>query len=91
MPLSWKLGDIFYGIIDPFAAVGLFLRKIWGIVLFLTAACSQLIVYSGFSHWFFFTTEQQQTLLSLIIFHLFSLGIFGILFWVSVKQLRHEK
>jgi hypothetical protein len=91
MPLSWKLGDIFYGMIDPFTAVGLFLRKIWGILLLLTAACSQLILYSGFSQWFTFTTEQQQTLWSLVIFHLLSLCILGILFWVLIKKMQKEK
>jgi hypothetical protein len=30
MPLSWKLGDIFYGIIDPLTAVGLWLKTLWG-------------------------------------------------------------
>lgn len=28
MPLSWKLGDMFYGIIDPLTAIGLWLTTV---------------------------------------------------------------
>ncbi|MEL7038196.1 MAG: hypothetical protein AAFO04_21650 [Cyanobacteria bacterium J06592_8] len=76
MPLSWKLGDIFYGVLDPITAVGLWLKTTWGIAGFLLAAMSQIILYLGFPAWFVFTPEHQQTLWSLVIFHLISLGIF---------------
>jgi hypothetical protein len=90
MSLSWKLGDIFYGVIDPLTGIGLWLKKVWGIVFFLIAALSQLILYSGFSNQFAFTIQQQQTLWSLIIFHLISLGILGLFFGVSVREQRQQ-
>ena len=83
MPLSWKLGDIVYGISDPITVVGLWLNRGWGVAMFIAAALSQLILYLGFPQVFAFTLSQQQALTSLIIFHLVTLGIFVILFWVS--------
>ncbi len=76
MPLSWKLGDIFYGMLDPIAVTGLWLKKFWGIACFLMGAISQIVLYAGFSDLFAFTLEQQQTLWSLVIFHSISLTVF---------------
>lgn len=82
MPLSWKLGDIFYGILDPISVAGLWLKTFWGIGCFLMGAISQIILYGGFPHLFAFTPEQQQTLWSLVIFHSISLTIFaGLVFF----------
>ncbi len=77
MPLSWKLGDIFYGILDPITVTGLWLKSFWGIACLFIAAISQIVLYAGFPDRFAFTPEQQQTLWSLVIFHSISLTIFA--------------
>ncbi len=86
MPLSWKMGDIVYGILDPLTVIGLWLQTTWGIALCITTALSQLILYTVFPHLFAFTTQQQQALTSLVIFHLITLGIFAVLFCASHQQ-----
>lgn len=48
----WKSWIIFLLVLDLLVAVGLLLKKIWGEVLFLTVALSQLIAYIGFSSFF---------------------------------------
>ncbi|MBX6426374.1 MAG: hypothetical protein IRZ09_10700 [Variibacter sp.] len=43
-PLSWKAATIFFAVIDPVAAVGLWLAAAWGGVVWLTAAISMMAV-----------------------------------------------
>ncbi len=43
-PLSWKAATIFFAVIDPVAAVGLWLAAAWGGVVWLTAAISMAAV-----------------------------------------------
>ncbi len=40
-PLSWRVGDAVYGAVDILAAVGLWLKSTWGVVLALAAVASQ--------------------------------------------------
>lgn len=80
-PLSWKLGDICYAILDTAVVIGLWLKTSWGISRFFAGAISQLVLYLGFPHLFAFTEEQRQALWSMVIFHLVSLSIFlGLIF-----------
>jgi Family of unknown function (DUF6163) len=43
-PMSWKAATIFFAVIDPVAAVGLWLAAAWGGVVWLTAAISMAAV-----------------------------------------------
>jgi hypothetical protein len=43
-PVSWKAASIFFAVIDPVAAVGLWLAAAWGGVVWLTAAISMAAV-----------------------------------------------
>jgi hypothetical protein len=43
-PVSWKAATIFFAVIDPVAAVGLWLAAAWGGVVWLTAAISMAAV-----------------------------------------------
>ena len=85
-PLSWKIADILYAILDTFTYTGLWLKKIWGIAGFLMSAFSQLVLYIGFPHWFAFNPQQQELLWSMVIFHLVTLTIFFGLLFLSKRQ-----
>ena len=84
MPLSWKLGDIGYALLDSVAVVGLWRKAGWGIVCFLLAAVSQLILYVGFPSVFVFTPEQHAAVQGLVGTHLVTLALFFIL-WATKK------
>jgi len=43
-PMAWKAATIFFAVIDPVAAVGLWLAAAWGGVVWLTAAISMAAV-----------------------------------------------
>lgn len=43
-PVSWRAATIFFAVIDPVAAVGLWLAAAWGGVVWLTAAISMAAV-----------------------------------------------
>jgi hypothetical protein len=43
-PVAWKAATIFFAVIDPVAAVGLWLAAAWGGVVWLTAAISMAAV-----------------------------------------------
>lgn len=43
-PVSWQAATIFFAVIDPVAAVGLWLAAAWGGVVWLTAAISMAAV-----------------------------------------------
>lgn len=43
-PVPWKAATIFFAVIDPVAAVGLWLAAAWGGVVWLTAAISMAAV-----------------------------------------------
>lgn len=43
-PVSWRAATIFFSVIDPVAAVGLWLAAAWGGVVWLTAAISMAAV-----------------------------------------------
>lgn len=48
------------------AAVALWLRSHWGIVLFLVAVGSQLIIYTAFIKYFAFTSEHRRAIHGLL-------------------------
>lgn len=72
MDLIWKSWILFLLIFDFLASIGLFLKKLWGELFFITVAVVQLIAYMGFSSFF---GEQGF----LIYFHLICLVIYTVL------------
>ena len=65
-PLAWRLGDLFYAPLDLIAAVGLWLRRPWGVVLFLVAVTSQFVLYTVFIEHFALTLEHRRTIQGLL-------------------------
>jgi len=66
MPLSWRVGDVVYALVDTITAIGLWLRRGWGLVGFLGAIASQFFIYTVFINAFAFTLEQRQTIYGLL-------------------------
>ena len=83
MPLTWRVGDIVYGLLDTVTAIGLWQRTAWGIFCFLSAIASQFIIYTVFIDYFAFTSEQRQTIYGLLGTELILLLIFFVLFFTK--------
>ena len=81
MPLTWRIGDIAYGLLDIVTAIGLWQRTAWGIVCFLGAIASQFLIYTIFIDYFAFTSEQRQTIYGLLGTELILLLVFFVLFF----------
>ena len=80
MPLTWRGGDIVYGLLDTVTAIGLWQRKAWGIICFFSAIASQFLIYTVFVDYFAFTDEQRQTIYGLLGTELILLSVFLVLF-----------
>lgn len=79
MDLVWKSWILFLLIFDLLASTGLFLKKLWGELLFIFIAVAQLIAYIGFPSFF---GEQEF----LIYFHLICLSIYTALKILDSRQ-----
>lgn len=65
-PLSWRIGDLVYGPLNIVAAICLWMRSPWGILLFLVAVGSQFVIYTVFLEHFAFTPEHRRTIYGLL-------------------------
>lgn len=73
--MIWKVWIIFLLIFDLLASIGLYRQKLWGDILFILIAFTQLFAYIQFSSFF---GDQRF----LIYFHIVCLGVYGALkFW----------
>jgi len=84
-PLSWQLSDIFYGVIDTIAAVGLYQQKFWGIAAFFVAAISEILLFSLVPDWFVVEPEQLTMLRGFIAYHVVALSIYFVLRHLDIK------
>ena len=86
-PLSWRLGDIIWGILDLVAIAGILMRSpigIWAVVL---AAVSQIVVYGLFPNTFALTDEHRVTLKWMVYFHIVVLVIVsGLIYMAGVRN-----
>ena len=80
MPLTWKVGDLVYGLLDTVTAIGLWQKTVWGIFCFLSAIASQFLIYTLFIDYFAFTSEQRQTIYGLLGTELILVLLFFLLF-----------
>ncbi|GAB4529835.1 MAG: hypothetical protein Tsb0014_12060 [Pleurocapsa sp.] len=80
MPLTWRVGDIVYGILDLVTAIGLWQKTSWGIICFFSAISSQFLIYTVFIDYFAFDSQQRQTIYGLLGTEAILLLIFLILF-----------
>ena len=83
-PTAWRVGDVAYGVIDVVASLGLWRRAPWGVIAFVVAACSQLVLYLGWPDVFAFTREQRSALQGLVMTHIATLlGLAAL--WIARK------
>ena len=80
MPLTWRVGDLVYGLLDTVTAIGLWQKTVWGIFCFLSAIASQFLIYTLFIDYFAFTSEQRQTIYGLLGTELILVLLFFLLF-----------
>lgn len=78
-PLSWQISDVFYGIVDMIAAVGLFLVRPWGIAAFFLAAISEILLFTLVPEWFVLEAQQLTMLRGFIAYHVIALAIYFLL------------
>jgi hypothetical protein len=78
-PLSWQLSDIFYGVIDTVAAVGLWQQKFWGVAAFFVAAISEILLFTLVPEWFVIEPGQLAMLRGFIVYHLVAITIYFVL------------
>ncbi len=74
-----KTASLIYAQLFAFSAVGLWMRRSWGIILFFITAFSQLALYAGFPELVATTDEQLQALQGIINYHISTLAIFIII------------
>lgn len=83
-PTAWRVGDVAYGVIDVVASLGMRRRAPWGVVAFVLAACSQLVLYVGGPDSFAFTPDQNSALQELVTTHIITLVVLTGL-WIARK------
>lgn len=70
IPGYWLVADSVYLILNVTMVFGIWLRKRWGVVAFLVAACSQIILYTWFPGAFSMNEQQEDALFGILVFHL---------------------
>jgi len=79
MPLSWQLSDIFYGVVDTVAAVGLFRLRPWGVAAFFVAAISEILLFMLVPEWFVIEPQQLTMLRGFVVYHVVAISIYLLL------------
>jgi hypothetical protein len=74
-PLAWQISDIAYAILDAIAASGLFLQRRWGIMAFLLAAASEILLFTLVPGWFVMRPEHLTLLRGFVAYHIVAIAI----------------
>jgi hypothetical protein len=85
-PLSWRVSDIFYGVLDTIAAIGLFKLRSWGIAAFFVAAISEILLFTLVPEWFVVEPEQLTMLRGFVVYHVIAITIYFILFYFERRN-----
>lgn len=90
-PGIWIALHALYVILHGAAAMGLWLRRWWGVALFLVAALSQLALLLGFGSSFVHGSEQRELLDQLVGLHLITVLLYVVLRGVeSLGRVAHS-
>ena len=68
-PLTWRMGDLFWGTLDLIAVVGIVLRAPVGVLAVALAAVTQVAIYGLFPDAFAFSDEHRATLRGMVYFN----------------------
>jgi hypothetical protein len=85
-PLSWQVSDIFYGVLDTIAAIGLFKLRPWGIVAFFISAISEILLFTLVPEWFVVEPEQLTMLRGFVVYHIGAIAFYFILAYFERRQ-----
>ena len=83
-PIAWKIGDVYFTILNVVAIIGLWKKAGWGVFAFLIAMASQFLIYTIFIDYFAFTDEHRRAIRGLLITEGIMVGIFILL--VLIKK-----
>lgn len=81
--MARRMATIYFSVIDPVAAVGLWMTSSWGAVLWLLAAASQVLILAGFSAIF-------GRIWPLFIFELMAISVYLWLSWQVANSARRN-
>lgn len=76
MPLVSKAEGVYFALLDAAIVVGLWKRASWGVVCFIVAAVSRLVLYLGFPDLFVTATGQPLIVRDVIAAQVIALTIF---------------
>lgn len=85
-PVSWKIGDIWWGALDIVAVVGIVLRSPVGVLALLLAAGSQVIVYTLAPDAFALTAAHRSTLQKLVYFNAIVLVVIIAAVYLAIRD-----
>ena len=85
-PLSWKVGDIVWGILDIVAVIGIVLKAPIGVFAVVVAALSQIVVYGIWPESFALNEQHHSTLRGMVYFHTVVLGALVFLVWLATSR-----
>ncbi|MDP6615626.1 MAG: hypothetical protein QF790_00460, partial [Gammaproteobacteria bacterium] len=85
-PLAWQISDVGYLVLDTIAAVGLFMLRPWGVVAFLLAAFSEMLLFTLVPGWFVLRPEHETLLQGFVIYHLVAVCTWYLLWRRTHKQ-----
>lgn len=86
IPAHWVAADLIYLALDVAVVVGVWMRETWGIVAFLVAAVSQIVIYAASPDSFAIEAEHYAAIRRLVVFHVASLAIYGATVWQAGRQ-----
>ena len=85
-PLSWKIGDIWWGVLDIATVVGIIGKSPYGLLALILAAGSQVVVCSLTPELFAVTAEQRTTLQGLVYFNAAVLIVLGLALYGTTRD-----
>lgn len=94
-PRLWQVLDLAYLALDAAVVIGIVLRRAFGVVAFLAAAVSQIVLYTAFRDAVAMAgtphalgPDQLAYLSLLVAFHAATLAVFAVLAWRAGSRAR---
>ena len=85
-PLSWRVGDIVWGILDLVAVIGILIKAPIGLFAVVLAAISQILVYGVWPEHFVLHDEHYAILKGMIYFNGAVLAVLALLVWYATSR-----
>ena len=82
-PVSWRVGDIWWGTLDIIAVVGVVFKSPIGLLALLLAAGSQVLMYGFYPQLFALSDAHNATLRSLVYFNGIVVVVVTVSLWLA--------